>query len=771
MPENGTPRRRKMETPECYSLAPCARWLDQYAWVILRTRVGKNILPNEGGLPRTGRRFTVRGLRSVPANGCTALRACVGVAVLWISVSSSAVANAAEAISLPAVAVEGDRLERERGLVPESHAVLGRAVLEGEVAADGFALLDRVANTSVGFARNTPFSIRGVGNDSVTPGLLGRVAHVAGVHFDNVAATPTYVDFFTPTLWDVDTVSVFRGPISTSHGVNALIGGVFLHYAAPDFTAGGRARVRAAGDATYEAALMQNVPLIADRLALRVAVEHRESDGASRNVTRGVDDWTRFEQDHLRGLLRWQPAGDDSLRLDLLFRRERSDFPNGAMVRALPGGSFFDRVADADAATDANGSGDFAALTVQRRFSADTRLTAITAWQRLKTSNTFDLDFTARPLGFGDASQREHSISQDLQWRRAFSGLELLAGAYAEHARHHQRYATFLSIPGLPKTSTNSTRIDSDTAAVFGQALWRIGENWSVETGLRAHHEERAVAVDNRNDGFGLPTGGKQRGDVLSPRVSVTWEAQAGTHVGALVSHGFRGGGISSALLLAQTRAYEPEHAWNYEVFLRHTSRDASLWLQANAYCMDWRQQQVSATAAGGMPGLDDVVFNAGRSRLHGFEWEAGWRVASDWRVSVSLGHAATRFVRFVNGGADYAGQPFPNAPKWSGSLGVGYRVDAARPGFFGGGAFTWRDATYSLIGLREFSRLEARSLLSGRIGWRWRRGVSVYLEGENLLDDDFAYARIDRRVFGVSGPLGRASQPRTLGVGAEFAW
>jgi iron complex outermembrane recepter protein len=237
------------------------------------------------------------------------------------------------------------------------------------------------------------------------------------------------------------------------------------------------------------------------------------------------------------------------------------------------------------------------------------------------------------------------------------------------------------------------------------------------------------------------------------------------------VSHGFRGGGISSALLLAQTRSYRPEHAWNYEAFLRHTSRDAHLWLQANVYGMDWRQQQVSATAAGGMPGLDDIVFNAGRSRLHGFEIEAGWRIAPAWRVSFALGHAATRFVRFVNAGTDYAGQPFPHAPKWSASVAAGYRIDDAEPGFFAGGTFSWRDSTYSLIGLRDFSALEPRSLLSGRIGWRWRNGLSVYVQGENLLDDNFAYARIDRRVFGVAGPLGRASQPRTLGVGAEFAW
>jgi len=349
--------------------------------------------------------------------------------------------------------------------------------------------------------------------------------------------------------------------------------------------------------------------------------------------------------------------------------------------------------------------------------------------------------------------------------------VQLLAGAYVERARHLQEYETRLRVPGLPATGTNRTQIDGDTAAVFAQAVWRAAPSVSFEAGLRGHHATHEVSVDNRNDGYGIPTHGRRAETVLSPRASLAWTPQAHLRFGALVSHGFRGGGIASALLQAVTRSYGPEHAWNYELFARREAAGGRRWVQANAYWIDWRGQQVSATPPGGVPSLDDVVFNAGRSQLRGFELEAGGRFAARWSAFASLGHQATKFVEFVNGGANHAGAPFPNAPKWNASVGGGYGIDDARPGVFGGATLTWRDRTYSLIGLQDFTALESRTLLSARLGWRWRSGASIQVFGENLLDDDFAWSRADWRIFGVSEPVGRVSQPRTLGVSVEFAW
>jgi iron complex outermembrane receptor protein len=703
-------------------------------------------------------------------------RSTVPLAVLTLACSTADLLRAepepTPAVELPAVTVTGDRFDRPRGQPAESHALLFGDSLDGEVAPDAFSLLDRAANTSTGFAQHTPFALRGIGNDSVSPGLFGRVAAVAAVYHDGVAVTPASLDYFAPTLWDVASVSVFRGPLATGYGVNALAGGLFIHYAEPVFAYEGHARAQLAEFDTREAAVMQNVPLAHGKAALRISAEHRESDGAARNVTLNTDDWARFEQDHLRAALRWEPLADDSLRLDFLLRHERTESATVAVTTAVqPGGSLLDNLADSDKPTYSPGTATYGTLTVRRDLSPDSTLRSITAAQKLDARDLFDLENGPFPVSAGTDSVAERTFSQELQFTHQAETLRLLFGGFAQLATRDENYNVDLAIPGFPANAKNQLEFKALTLAAFTQAEWTPHPAFTAEAGLRVHREQREAAYDNQLDGFGTPSSGERADTVLSPRLSLTLRPFTHTSVGALVSHGFRGGGVSSALLLPVTRTYGPETAWNYELFLRQAAFNGRLWLQANVFLMDWRDQQVSATLPGGVPILDDVLINAGRSRVHGFELESGFNLTPRWSIFASLGQAHTEFLEFNNSGTDYAGDPFPNAPEWSASVGGGYALTGTAPGPFGVTTLTYRSSTYSSAGQRDFTALEARTLLSARLGWRWRSGLSLYAYGENLLDDRYAYARIDRRLVGQTEPVGRAGQPRTLGVGADWAW
>lgn len=114
------------------------------------------------------------------------------------------------------------------------------------------------------------------------------------------------------------------------------------------------------------------------------------------------------------------------------------------------------------------------------------------------------------------------------------------------------------------------------------------------------------------------------------------------------------------------------------------------------------------------------------------------------------------------------AGQSFPNAPEWLGSLSAAYHHPS---GLFSSVLMSWADRTYSDVASPQVTAIESRQLLSARIGYEWQQ-ARVYLFGSNLLNDAYALSRFDNSQLllnrAVSGQVGPS---RTFGIGCEFKW
>src|SRR3546814_11079508 len=115
---------------------------------------------------------------------------------------------------------------------------------------------------------------------------------------------------------------------------------------------------------------------------------------------------------------------------------------------------------------------------------------------------------------------------------------------------------------------------------------------------------------------------------------------------GVTVQRGDRSGGSSGNIARSATFSYDPEFTWNYELSLRSAWLDGRLTLNANAFYVDWKDQQVSANF--GMSIYDPHIVNAGPSHLYGFEIEAtpSPRGAYDWYASV--GYSPPRYDDFA---------------------------------------------------------------------------------------------------------------------------
>jgi len=195
-------------------------------------------------------------------------------------------------------------------------------------------ILETVPNVSGGEsegATNEP-----TGSDSPASGITIRgVASnggPAGVTLSGIPATALYVDDVYSGIggnFDIDRVEVLRGPQGTLYGRSATAGLVAIHTRNPDLTKFG-------GDATAEygsydllhvsAAL--NVPIVSDKLALRISGNRYQRDG--------VDVETGFGRSRVtegRAKLLFQPNDDVSLLIGGAFQDKR--LYNGGIAGVL----------------------------------------------------------------------------------------------------------------------------------------------------------------------------------------------------------------------------------------------------------------------------------------------------------------------------------------------------------------------------------------------------------------------------------------------------
>ena len=251
----------------------------------------------------------------------------------------------------------------------------------------------------------------------------------------------------------------------------------------------------------------------------------------------------------------------------------------------------------------------------------------------------------------------------------------------------------------------------------------------------------------------------------LLPHLGLSWQPEKDREFGVKVARGYRGGGTSYAPSLGLTRDFDPEYAWETEIFARVAATET---VQVNAALFhSWiDDQQVPGDLKPGIPRIDTLIYNAASASRQGAELETRWRAAEGLTVIGNLAWVETEFDSLTLNGVDRSGQAFPNAPEWIASIGLDYRHAA---GWFGFTIFSYADRTYSEVSSPQVTALESRQLLSARIGYAWDH-VSVYAFGSNLLDDEYALVRFDNSSIGLS-VTGKAAAPRVLGIGAEFKW
>lgn len=753
------------------------------------------------------------------------------------AVDAEGAPNDEQSTAVEAVIVTGEKTSRSLQQTVTSVAVTTAARIERENIQTFYDVVARTANMSETYGK-TGFTIRGVSNMNVSGGGAGGLATV----YVDGAALPLEAVYGGPLeMWDIGQVEVLRGPQSTLQGRNALAGAVIITSANPTYTPQFRARVNLASGDERSLALAAGGPIMPDQLAFRAAIEKKDSDGFIYNPTlkRDVD---ALDSLTVRGKLLLTPTALPGLKATVTYAHADRDAGYQFTYARIDTPEFYKHRVDLSGdPTRTQTKTDILTADIGYKLSDTLSLSAVASWNRVKTSATYDIDFTPARTSFGTRRQDTDTVSQELRLNHEGARLTGLIGLY--HARRDAAdqstsqvnvdfpratlvnvlTATLLAnassptpaqqaaaaaqanafanlyisaLPVIPVDYAGDQPSVISTSAMFADASFALTHRLSLLGGFRYDHETNTSASTQTARFTGAYPSPAAFGpyapyvtqvnafvagmvaqasssapktrrsfNAFLPKVGLKYDWTPGINTSLLAQRGYRSGGSTVNTARSSVVAYNPEYTWNYEASLRTAWLDGTLTLNANAFYVDWKDQQVMVNL--GLNSYDYEVRNAGKSHLYGFELEVAQRFSETLSWYASLGHTQTKFDDFaITSGVDtrnLAGSEFPYAPRWTVALGADYRWASGLIAHLDG---AYRSRSYSSAGLQQAQDdvVKERVVFNGRFGYA-RPHWGVYVYGKNLLNATYAqYVRAD---VGVA----MLGEPRILGLTLESRW
>jgi len=227
------------------------------------------------------------------------------------------------AASVETVVVTSSKIKGDIQTVPIAITALSQEQLTSRQIAGGPDLVKEVPNLTFSKTNFTGYNIeiRGIGTQAISATTDPAVA----VAFNDIPFIRNH--FFEQEFYDVSQVEVLRGPQGTLYGRNATAGVVNLVSAKPTDQYEAMASVDVGNYNNRRLEAMLNVPVVGDKLDLRVAGEWTKRDGYTYDSTLqqpvdGRDLWsTRITVglhpfDHLQAYAVWEhfQENDDRLR-------------------------------------------------------------------------------------------------------------------------------------------------------------------------------------------------------------------------------------------------------------------------------------------------------------------------------------------------------------------------------------------------------------------------------------------------------------------------
>lgn len=612
--------------------------------------------------------------------------------------------------------------------------------------------------------------MRGIGN------LAGGEA-VAAVYMDETPVTLYSYRQIDLRALDIDHIEVLKGPQGTLYGQGAVAGAVRFITAKPKMD---RIEGKVAadvsfidgGDSNEKITGVLNVPLVTDKLAVRIAATGEQGGGWIDQPGAGIEDGNNQDITNVRAKVRWLPT--ERLAIDLTAASYRLTSELGLDYET------------ADHRVNMPISDDW---RIRRRLD-EYGLYSLTATYDLGSAELiatgsyidyyreYALPYIAGPGTYSYANRSEGVSTYDDQSFQSSEEVRLVskgdsAFKYTLGAYHRNVKSDYYGLSdglfdgALFTDSEYIEKYESDSWSFFADGSIKVGERGEIGAGIRSFRDRVT-----QFGGFPLDTY-KDTFTSTDPRVYGSYALTDDVKLYANVAKGFRSGGFN----LFPAVAYGPEKAINYEIGSKGVIRGARLSYEIAVFFTDYDDMLRRGVVQ--LPGgaFQNLTSNIGRAEIKGLEVGFGWRPAEQLMLSVSGTYLDGEVVE-VNAvnrpdeitSANNVGDKVDYVPKFSYTIAADYSFDwGAGVAGFVHLDLNHRDQVYytdRFLYVPEAVQQSSDSvtLLGARIGATWRQ-LSVELFGNNLTNEN---RLVDP--FDIWSQANR-TKPRTFGVKTTYSF
>lgn len=568
-------------------------------------------------------------------------------------------------------------------------------------------------------------------------------------------------------LIDMERVEVLRGPQPTLYGDGSMGGTIRYVTASPDLG-------RASASVSTELTSVQdgengwlvnghvNVPLVDDRVGLRIALGYEDQGGWIDRTATGENDINGYQIATARAKLLVKLNNDSDVSVLLLHQESDQDNQHFGIDRAstwtVP--TFLNTKYDLASVVFRYDLG-FAELVETPgylRYSMDTQLDLSPFYAPVVPTLGFPADFVTDVPFPGDYDTRVFTNQLRLVSKNDAAWSWAVGVDYRDLSMDARTWTTTAPNP-LPFALLDYTQLDDTrTWAFWGESGYEFTDRFSATVGVRYFRDKSERDVEQISFGVPSTVNGTETFTSTNPRLNLSYKLSDQSLLYFNAAKGFRSGGFNGSSL--ETPTFEPEKLWSYELGSKGAYLHGLLNLEASVYYNDWKDVQTNFFTPAGLT----VTTNGGHIKGWGTDLSAVVIPTRDLRLGATLGWNDLEYKQVPVNGDKRVGDPPDSAVRESWSAFVDYRrpvfdstTFTARVDFQHGGKaqITLRSPVYDQI-----SPIPSRDLLNARIGLDFDTyGVALFVN--NALNDDAPI---------ITGPFGTfvenvEQRPRVYGL------